>query len=141
MAIQTSFSLNHKHAYAGMIADGQLHNNVSRVNNTDSTIPYGTPVWDEALFVGLTIYEVYNRNYHMGTVAGFNVGDTMSIMNAGVMWVQLPEDLSVTAGDKVSFDDATGKFVATGGKELPGALWVADAEAGELAKLRLTIGA
>ena len=150
MAIQTSFQIDHNHAYNGMIADGQLQNIVSRLNIDDETIGFGIPVWGEGtakasddMFVGITVREIHNRNYFEGSKAGFAPGDTMSVLNSGVMWIQLDEGVTVKAGDKVAFDTATGKYVAdvADGVELEGAEWLTDSDAKGFAKLRITIGA
>lgn len=148
MAIQTAFQIDHNQAYNGMIADGQVHNNVSRLNVDDETTGFGIPVWGEGtskasddMFVGITVREIHNRNYMIGTTAGFEPGKDMTVMNAGVMWIQLPDGVTVEPGDEVNFDVATGKYVKTGGVALPGAQWISENDQNGLAKLRITIGA
>ena len=44
MAVQTSYSTTHAAAYAGMLADGEVNNNVSKLNGTDAVIPFGLGV-------------------------------------------------------------------------------------------------
>ena len=42
MAVQTTYATSHNAAYAGMLADEQLFNTVSKLNKSSSvTIPYG----------------------------------------------------------------------------------------------------
>ena len=42
MAVQTTYATSHNAAYAGMLADEQLFNTVSKLNkSTTVTIPYG----------------------------------------------------------------------------------------------------
>ena len=44
MAVQTTYSINHGVAYAGMVADQQLQNTTSKLNADTVNIPYGKGV-------------------------------------------------------------------------------------------------
>lgn len=154
MAIQDSFQIDHNQAYNGMVVDGQIHNVVSRLNTDAETIAYGTPVWDNAtntggtaksatgLFVGIARREVANRNYMEGTIAGFEAGRTMSVVNVGVVWIDT-QGLPVASGDEVAYDITTGKFVATGGsgETLEGCTWLTAPDLNGFAKLKIQLGA
>lgn len=144
MAIQTDFSIDHKIGYVGQPVDGQLKNYATRTNTDTATIPFGVPVFADGKatgtlleFVGISLREVANRSYMNGTVAGYDVGRTISVMTDGVIYVEAPED--ITAYTEVYLD--AGKLAATGTDLLPNAKWVSDAKKGEIVKLKLTIGA
>ena len=144
MAIQKDFSIDHKIGYVGQAVDGQLKNFVSRTNTTDATIPFGAPVFGDGKstgtvenFIGIALREVANRSYINGTVAGYEVGKTMSVLTDGVIYIEAPE--AVTAYSKVYLE--TNAIAVTGTTELPGARFVSDAKKGEIVKLQLTIGA
>ena len=138
MAIQKQFTINHATAYVGQIADGQLANTVSRVNG-DSIKPFGAPVLDGDVFVGLTVREVVNQPHMQGTEYGYPANRTMTVLNAGVMWIEAPA--TVVAGGKVYLVD--GKLAETGteDQEIQGAAWLGSADKGELVKIKLVIGA
>ena len=144
MAIQTDFSIDHKIGYVGQPVDGQLKNYVSRANTDTATIPFGVPVFADGKstgtlleFVGISLREVANRSYMNGTVAGYDVGKTMSVLTDGVIYVEAPAD--VTAYTPVYLD--SGVLGVTGTDLLPNAKWVSDAKQGEIVKLKLKIGA
>lgn len=144
MAIQTDFSIDHKVGFIGQPVDGQLKNYVSRANTDTATIPFGVPVFADGKatgtlleFIGISLREVANRSYMNGTVAGYDVGSTMSVLTDGVIYVEAPAD--ITAYTEVYLE--AGKLAATGTELLPKAKWVSAAKKGEIVKLKLTIGA
>lgn len=138
MAIQNQFTINHATAYVGQIADGQLANTVSRVNG-DTIKPFGSPVLDGSVFVGLAVREVANQPHFPGTEFGYPANRTMTVLNAGVMWVSAPA--TVVEGGKVYL--VAGELAATGTteQEVQGAAWLGVADVGELVKIKLVIGA
>ena len=47
MSVQGGYTLNHGIAYAGMLADAQENNTVTRLNKTSAAIPFGRFVADD----------------------------------------------------------------------------------------------
>lgn len=156
----TSYGLNHDAAFTGMVADGQVANIVSKINDDTATVAYGKGVVrsgekgfkavsdstkaDE--FVGVLVREL-NRSYADGATFGAPVDRPASVLTAGVIWVTVAEDVKV--GDPAFLRvgaTQTGDFAKTDGSEattsvaITGAKFLTAATAGGLAKLSLVVG-
>lgn len=162
MTVQTNYGIDHGVAYAGMVADMQLVNAVSRLNNTAATIPYGkgvvtgsvegamalpTAVTTVAQVTGILQYEL-NRAQADGGVAGAVVNQDASVVTDGVVWadnlVAVVQDdpvyLRIGATDTGSWSNVVGAG-ATLGLLIPGAKWVStQATVGGLARIKFTVG-
>lgn len=160
MSVQTTYGIEHGAAYAGMIADLQLCNTVSKVNKGASTIAYGlglvtdgengakvpVPASTAAQFVGVAQYEL-NRAQADGGVAGIPVDRDGSIVTHGVVWVEVldtvakdaPVYLRVGATNPGKFSGVVGTG-ATLGVLIAGAKFLTGGDAGDLVKISLGIG-
>lgn len=154
----TSYSTTHGAAYAGMLADQQLYNTVSKLNkSTTVTIPFGRGVVTDgddgaklpvsgstaAQFVGITMREL-TRAYREGDVFGAVPVRDFAVITRGVVWV--PAAVTVAKDDPVYMVLADGTFsnvIGTGATLavlVNNAKWVSSAAAGVLAKISLGIG-
>lgn len=158
---QTSYSLTHAKAIAGMVADGEVTNTISKVNNSAGVIPYGRFVardGDTGMkpllaastandIIGVTRYEV-NRAQAAGADAGVPVERDGSVLTMGPIWVESIG--TVTAGSPVyavvAQGDDTGKAAGAAGSgdtlavAVSGAIFAEAAVAGQLAKVSLKVG-
>lgn len=156
----TSYGLNHDAAFTGMVADGQVANIVSKINDDTVTVAYGKGVVRSGEkgfkaatsgstandFVGVLVREL-NRSYADGATFGAPVDRPASVLTAGVIWVTVAEDvavgdaafLRVGATQTGNFAKAAGS-VATLSVAIPGAKFLTAATAGGLAKLSLVVG-
>ncbi len=164
MTVQTAYSTEHGVAYAGMPADLQLLNTVSRLNSTGDVIPYGygvvtddTVTGDQdamrlptendvySQFNGIVMYEI-NRAQADGAVAGAVDNNFGTVITEGVVWTLAV--VAVTKDDPVYlriFTSDIGRFtnVADGGNTIliTGAKWVSTTGAvNTLAKISLGLG-
>lgn len=162
MPVQTTYATEHGAAYAGMIADLQLSNVVSKLNaEASATIPYGkgvvrsgeggailpVPASVAANFVGVAVREL-NRAYADGDTFGAPVDRDFSVMTSGVIWVKAASD-SVVAGEAVylrvgatnpgDFANAAGSS-GTLSVAIPGAKFLTGGDTGDLVKISLNIG-
>lgn len=154
----TSYSTTHGAAYAGMLADQQLYNTVSKLNkSTTVTIPFGRGVVTDgddgaklpvsgstaAQFVGITMREL-TRAYREGDVFGAVPVRDFAVITQGVVWV--PAAVTVAKDDPVYMVLADGTFSNVEGASatlavlVNDAKWVSSAAAGVLAKISLGIG-
>lgn len=156
----TSYGLNHDAAFTGMVADGQVANIVSKINDDTATVAYGKGVVRNGEkgfkaatadstgdnFVGVLVREL-NRAYTDGATFGAPVDRPASVLTAGVIWVTVAEDVAV--GDAAFLRvgaTQTGDFAKTAGESatlsvaIPGAKFLTAATAGGLAKLSLVVG-
>ena len=163
MAItSTSYGLNHGNAFAGMVADDQVSNVVTKTNITATTVPYGKGVVRDtttntetgigtiattttaAMFVGVAVREL-NRAYNTGDTFGAVPAKDFSVLTAGTIWVTVRE--TVVPGDAACLIiNATnpGDFKKTAGANdavaITGAKFLTGATTGNLAKLSLVVG-
>ena len=161
--VQGGNAISHGQAYAGMVADQQLLNTISKLNKGASIIPYGLGVVTDgdngALlptagglavdFIGIAMREL-NRAYQDGEVLGAVAVNDFTVITHGVVWVTA--NLAVAKDEPVWFivSDGTGTVqgqfsnvvgaAATLAVLIPGAKWVSSAGAGDLAKLSLGLG-
>ena len=156
----TSYGLNHDAAFVGMVADGQVANIVSKINDATATVTYGkgvvrngekgflTATADSvaADFVGVLVREL-NRSYADGETFGASVDRPASVLTAGVIWVTVAE--AVAAGDAAFLRvgaTQTGDFAKSAGTDatlsvaITGAKFLTAAASGGLAKLSLVVG-
>jgi len=160
MAVQGGYTINHRAALAGMVADGQLCNTVSKLNKSDTVyIPWGSGVVSDgengaklptssstaAEFNGVVKYEL-NRAHADGTSGAIPLYD-MTVVTTGAIWVNALDTvakddavyLRVGATDAGSFSGIVGTG-ATAGVLIPGAKFLTGGEAGDLVKISLVVG-
>ena len=140
MAITKTVGLVHDKAYAGMVADLQLANRVSKLNTTDAVIPFGAPVQADTdagsmkplasggTAVGVVVRELVDVTYP-NQPHGVNVGKTGTVLTDGVIWVKAYE--AVTAGGDVFGGvgtDVKGYFCAAAGSAGTEAVQIANAK-------------
>lgn len=163
MPVQGGNAIDHGVAYAGMAADGQTSNDVSKLNTGSVNIPFGygvvssgddgaalpTDASTAADFVGIVKREL-NRAYTDSEVFGAQVDRDMTVRTAGVIWavarvaVDKDDPVYLVVGDGTGtnqgqFSNVIGT-TATTAVLIPGAKWVSSADAGALAKISLVIG-
>lgn len=164
MAVQTTYASEHGAAYAGMPADGQLCNTVSRLNASGATIPYGlgvvtdTAVTDSDAatlptgsstaeqFNGVVMREV-NRAYTDSDTFGAIDNHDMTVITHGVVWVEVLDTVAKDAPVYLRVGSTgTGKFSgvvgsgATLGVLISDAKFVSGGDAGDLVKISLGLG-
>lgn len=159
MAVLGGNTINHGVAYAGQVADLQLCNKVSKLNQTDDSIAYGKGLVTEdeqsamlpeststaAEFNGVLVYEL-NRARQDGE-SGAPDGYDMTLLTKGVIWVKVldtvakddPVYLRVGATDAGDFSGIVGTG-ATLGVALPNTKFLTAGEAGDLVKISLGLG-
>lgn len=158
--LTTAYGLNHGPAWAGMVADGQLDNAVSKLNNDTVTIPYGKGVVADGEtgaklptsasvagdFVGVALREL-NRSYTAADTFGAVMDKDFSVLTVGTIWVTVAE--AVVARDPVFLRvGATqlGDFCKSAGSaatlsvQIPNAKFLTAASAGGLAKISIVVG-
>lgn len=161
MSIATgSYGLNHGNAFAGMVADGQLSNIVSKLNSSAVIIPFGKAVFRDGetaaqlptatstavQFVGVAVREL-NRSYHTDDAFGAVPAKDFSVLTTGAIWVTVADAVVVGADVFVrvgatgqgDFSSAVGAD-ATLGVQISGAKFLTSAAAGSLAKVSFVIG-
>ena len=163
----TSYLTEHQAAYAGMLADLQLYNTISKLNKTAATIPYGKGVvsededgaqlpssGDTALqFTGVVMYEI-NRAQLDATIPGVTPGEAGipvdrdgTIITHGVEWVvaagTVAKDdqafLRLGATNNGDFANAAGSG-ATESVSIPNAKFLTGGDVGDLVQLSLGVG-
>lgn len=162
MSVQTTYSTKHGAAYAGLLADQQLNNTVSKLNkSTTVTIPFGYGVVTDgdngaklpvaastaAQFIGVARYEL-NRAYTNGQTLGAVPQKDFSVVTRGVVWVTAAANVSKDDPVYLIVGDGTnqGKFsnvIGTGatlGVLVANAKWLDTVSSGALARVSLSIG-
>lgn len=159
MAVIGGNTIDHGVAYAGQVADLQLRNKISKLNQTGASIAYGkglvtedeqsaqlpVPASTAAEFNGVLVYEL-NRARQDGET-GAPDGYDMTLLTEGVIWVTVldtvakddPAYLRVGATGAGDFSGIVGTG-ATLGVALPGAKFLTAGDAGDLVKLSLGLG-
>lgn len=158
--IAASYSINHDKAFAGMVADGELANIISKLNTDTVNIAYGKAVVRDgangaklptaasvaADFVGVAVREL-NRSYQNADVFGAVVSKDFSVLTAGPIWVKVAED--VVAGDPLFVRVGatnTGDFAKQAGASgtlsvaISGAKFVTSGVSGSLVKASFVVG-
>lgn len=159
MAITKTVALVHDKAYAGMVADLQLANRVSRLNATSAVIPFGTavqadtdagsmkPIASGGTAIGVLVRELVDVT-NPGSEQGVNVGKTGTVLTDGVIWVKACEAVAVGGNVFAGVGAAAkGYFCATAGAtgteavQITGAKYLDAASAkGDLVRIKITIG-
>ena len=164
MSVQTSYSIAHAVAIAGMAMTLESFNTISKLNKGANVIPYGLGVVTDGdngaklpvsgslatQFNGIVMYEL-NRAQADGDVAGAVAGKDFTVITHGEVWVTA--DLQVAKDDAVWFivSNGTGTkqglfsnvigATATLAVLIPGAKWTTSTTgATQLAKISLGIG-
>lgn len=160
MPVQGGNAIDHGFAYAGMVADLQLCNAVSKLNKGTANIPYGSGVVTDgedgaqlpgagstaAEFNGVVKYEL-NRAHLDSAPDGATPKFDMTVVTHGVIWVKVldtvakdaPVYLRVGATGNGEFSGVVGT-AATLGVLLPGVKFVTGGDAGDLVKISLGLG-
>lgn len=162
MTVQTSYSIDHGEAYAGMVADQQLRNQVSRLNNTGAIIAYGkgvitgsvegamavaTAAFTAAKFIGILQYEL-NQAQADGAIAGVPDKRDGTVVSDGVVWAENlvavvqddPVFLRIGTTDTGSWSNVVGAGV-TLGQLIPNAKWVSTQSTVKgLARIKFNVG-
>ncbi len=160
MTVQTTYSIDHGEAYAGMPVDLELCNTASKLNKSAATIVYGKAVatdtegssrlvatGDTALdFNGVVMREL-NRAYADGDTFGAPDDMDMTVITQGSVWVVAAEAVAVDeqayfrvgATSQGDFSNAAGTGL-TESILLTGAKFVSAGAQGDLVKLSIGIG-
>ena len=160
MTVQTTYAIDHDEAYAGMKADQQLNNTVSKLNKSGATIGYGKAVatdtegssrlvatGDTVLdFNGVAMREL-NRAYQDGDTFGAPDDRDMTVITHGVVWVVAAEAVAVDeqafmrvgATSQGDWSNAAGAGV-TESISIAGAKFITAGAQGDLVKLSLGLG-
>jgi hypothetical protein len=160
MTVQTTYSIDHNVAYAGMVFTLQPWNGVSRLNKGTAVIPYGKGVVTDgedgsklptaastaAEYNGVVMYEL-NRAQQDGNVAGGVPGQDMTVVPFGAVYVKVldtvvkdaPVYLRVGATNPGDFSGIVGSG-ATLGVLLPGVKFLTGGAAGQLVLISQNIG-
>lgn len=164
MSVQTTYTIEHAQAFAGMVFSLEAYNTISKLNKGSEVIPYGLGVVTDTdngaklpvsgslatQFNGVAMYEI-NRAQADGDVAGGTVGRDFTVVTHGEIWVTA--DLQVAKDDPVYLivSDGSGTkqglfsnvigAAATLAVLIPGAKWTSSTTgATQLAKISLGIG-
>ncbi|EPT3120952.1 structural cement protein Gp24 [Pseudomonas aeruginosa] len=156
-------AINHGAAYAGMVADGELSNAVSKLNKGTANIPFGLGVVSDgddgaklptsastaAQFIGVVKREL-NRAYQANEAFGAVAKRDMSVETVAPIWVTARVDVAKDDPVYLVVGDGTGTnqgqfsnvvgAAATLAVLIPNAKWVSSASAGALAKISLKVG-
>ena len=160
MSVQTAYSTTHDQAYAGLIADMQLSNVISKLNKGTAVIPYGKFVVTDgadgaklpeaastaAQINGVVVYEV-NRAQATGAAAGAVAKYDYSVMTTGPIWVKAaaavtkdqPVFMRTGATNTGDAANAAGTG-ATLSVAVPNAKFLTDGAVGALVKISLGLG-
>lgn len=159
MAVLGGNAIDHGVAYAGMVADRQLCNTVSKLNKGTVGIAYGkgvvtdgedgaklpVPASTAAQFNGVVKYELNRARTAAET--GATAKYDMTVITEGVVWVTVldtvakdtPVYLRVGATGAGDFSGVVGA-AGTLGVLLPNAKFLTGGEAGKLVKISLGLG-
>ena len=133
MSVQTSYTTSHSAAYAGMIADLQPHDIVSKVCETAAGIAFGVVVspgtsdneaiiGGDATGIGITVRDLAREGAASTAATAYARYETMGVMRKGYMWVVIAN--TGTPGQNLFYTDATGLIsqgtASTGETQLTG---------------------
>lgn len=157
---QTSYTLQHAKAVAGMLADSEVNNNISKVNKDVAVIPYGRFVAREGSdgmkliaadtlaqnVLGVTRYEL-NRAQTDGAVMGVPVDRDGTVVTMGAIYVETiatavagaPAFAVVAQGANTGKVSNAVGAAATLAVAVQG-VYAEHADVGQLAKISLRIG-
>jgi len=160
MSVQTTYAIDHAEAYAGMKADQQLNNTVSKLNKGAVNIEFGKAIVTDGEdggklavagsiakdFTGVAMREL-NRAIEDGDALGAVAGRDFTVITHGVMWVLATE--TVVKDDPVFFRVGatnTGDFSNAAGAGVTASIAVSEAKfltggnSGDLVKISLGLG-
>lgn len=160
MTVQTTYSTEHAEAYAGMKADQQAYNTVSKVNKGAVNIPFGKAIVTDgenggALpdsgsvageFNGVAMREL-NRAIADGDDLGAVPDRDFTVFTHGVIWVTVLDTVAKDAPvymrvGSTGLGDFSG-IVGTGvtlGVLLPNVKFLTGGDAGDLVKISIGVG-
>lgn len=162
---QTAYTINHAKYIAGMVADGQVNNNISKVNVSAQTLQYGRFVarsgdtgmnplvaaTTAANILGVLRYELNRAQGLTGDVAGCPPDRDGTVITMGAVAVEsittavAGAPVFVVVGDGTSSTNI-GKVANAAGTgantaiAFPGAIYAEAATAGQLVKITLKVG-
>lgn len=150
MSAQTSYSINQRKAFAGMLATLHNHDIISRSIETAAGADFGIAVSrgtekdKQAViggatgFLGITVRSLERENASNDTVK-YSETETAGILREGYVYAVCPSGCN--PGDPVNYVNATGILdsgaAIAGETNLTGAIWDTTAVSGELAIIRL----
>ena len=160
MAVQTTYAIDHAEAYAGMKADQQLNNTVSKLNKGAVNIEFGKAIVTDgedggklptaasiaADFNGVAMREL-NRAIEDGDALGAVAGKDFTVITHGVMWVTVldtvvkdaPVYMRIGATGLGDFSGVIGAGV-TEGILLPNVKFITGGDNGDLVKISIGLG-
>lgn len=150
-AVQTSYPTAMQPAVEGQIATGLNDDNVeTRICETTAGIAFGRAVSEGEnargcilggdAFVGISVRSTTEIPLTGQTVDLYQNTMNVGVMLAGDIWVRAVA--AAVHGNTAFYDETTGQIQpASGGTEILTTRWMTDADAGELALLRLTTAA
>ena len=160
MAVQTTYAIDHNEAYAGMKADQQLNNTVSKLNKGAVNIEFGKAIVTdgedggklaiatsvEKEFIGVSMREL-NRAIEDGDVLGAVANKDFTVITHGVVWVKAadivvkddPVFMRVGATNTGDFANVVGA-VGTLSVAITGAKFLTAGNVGDLVKISLGLG-
>lgn len=160
MAVNGGNAIDHGFAFAGLVADAQLNNGVSKLNKGASNIDFGKGVVTDGddgaklptgsstakQFNGVVKYEL-NRAHLDSALTGATPGFDMTVVTHGVVWVLATETvvkdedvfLRIGATNLGDFSNAAGTGV-TASVAIVGAKFLTSGDSGELVKISLGLG-
>lgn len=151
-AVQTTYATAMQPGAEGQIAT-QLNddNSETRINETVAGIAFGRAVSEgvnargcvlggATKFIGITVKSTTEIPLTGQTVDMYQYRFNVGVMLAGDIWVRAVAE--AVHGNTAFYDETTGQIQpASGGTEILTSRWMTDADAGELALLRLTTAA
>lgn len=160
MSVLGGNAIDHGFAYAGMVADSQLLNGVSKLNKGSVNIEFGKGVVTDGedggklplpgsvatQFIGVVKHEL-NRSHLDSALTGATPDFDFTAVTHGVIWVTVLDTvakddevfLRVGATDPGDFSGIVGTG-ATLGVSLTGAKFITGGDAGDLVKISLGLG-
>ena len=160
MTVQTTYSIDHAEAYAGMKADQQAYNTVSKVNKGATNIPFGKAIVSDGedggkIAVGASVAADFNgvamRELNRAIADGDSLGAVpdrdFSVLTHGVIWVTVLDTVAKDAPvymrvGATGIGDFSG-IVGTGvtlGVLLPNVKFLTGGDAGDLVKISIGVG-
>ena len=151
MSAQLSYAINQRKAFAGMLADVQNHDIISRSIETAAGADFGIAVSrgtdkdKQAViggvtgFLGLTVRSLERENAN-NDIVKYSEKETAAIIRVGYVYAVCPSGCN--PGDPVNFVEATGVLdsgapAGAGETGIDDASWETTAAAGELAVIRM----
>jgi len=142
-AVQNSYTERHAVAQLGMIADTRFKSVRSLTYTGADVLGFGIALtrgaddksadFGGAVFAGIVV-STQVQDAALAT-DGYASGESVGLLDIGSIWVA--PAAAVVAGDPVTFDAATGALSNTGGITIVGAEYETNANAGDLARIRM----